>query len=211
MKPPRPFFGEAPGPEHLCAYVDGELEAPERQAIEAWLAHHPDQAAEVEAQRRLAALWQEAAPPEIDGAASDGVLRSMERAVFDRAARRARGRRSALRLAIAGLAAAVVLAVWVKRPVEVPSIPAPLRVVEEFSVVGPGDVEIQRLRKNHDAGFVGAEPLVDQPLSLATPRDVRLVNLSPDDAGSIPVLARDRDPNAPALLRPFELVQLSLP
>ena len=213
MRPDSAFPGQTPAPEQLCAYVDGELDEATRQAVEAWLAGHPNAAAEVEAQRRLADLWHEGGPPEIDGAGADAVLQRIERALLGRTARSARRRRAALRLAVAGIAAAVLLVVWTRRPpVELDQRPAPSReVVEEFPVVAPGDVQILRLRKDHDAGFVGAEPLVDQPLALATPRDVTLVNLAPDDGGNIPVLARDRDPNAPALVRPFELVTFSFP
>jgi hypothetical protein len=202
--------GQAPQPEDLCAYVDGELEAPARQAVEVWLRDHPDAATEVEAQRRLADLWQQGAPPALGPAESKAALQGIESALHRRARSLARGRRVLLRSAIAGLAAAVLLVVvWSKQPAPTPELPAPGSLTEQFPVVGPEDVEVQRLRQNADAGLVGAEPLPDQPLPLATPRDLTLINLTPDDSGNIPVLARDRDPNAPALLRPFELVPMS--
>jgi hypothetical protein len=48
--------------EELAAYVDDELDEVRRSAIEAWLANHPELAAEVQQQRRLADIWQ-ATPP----------------------------------------------------------------------------------------------------------------------------------------------------
>src|SRR5205823_2431220 len=49
--------GEVPSPGQLAAYVDGELDAAACRRVEAWLAAHPEAAAEIEAQRRLADLW----------------------------------------------------------------------------------------------------------------------------------------------------------
>jgi hypothetical protein len=194
MKPHLPFFGDQPAPEQWSAYLDGELDEEAARQVEAWLAEHPETAAELESERKLTALWQEAAPPEIDCAVANTVLANIERAVFGRTTRRARRRRAALRLAVAGLAATLLLVLWPKKPVDDPRPP-------DHAPVTEGKIDGARL--------VGAEPLLDQPLPLATPRDVQLLNLSPDEAGTMPVLARDRDPNAPALMTTFELVPLS--
>ena len=56
--------GPVPSPGQLAAYVDGELDAAGCRQVEIWLAAHPEAAAEVEGCRRLARLWQSAAPPE---------------------------------------------------------------------------------------------------------------------------------------------------
>ena len=44
------------GEDELNAYVDGELPADRRMAVEAWLAAHPDDAAKVSAWRKQAEL-----------------------------------------------------------------------------------------------------------------------------------------------------------
>ncbi|MGB7020502.1 MAG: anti-sigma factor, partial [Xanthobacteraceae bacterium] len=44
------------GEDELNAYVDGELPADRRMAVEAWLATHPDDAAKVGAWRKQAEL-----------------------------------------------------------------------------------------------------------------------------------------------------------
>jgi hypothetical protein len=216
MTPHPSFFGQAPESEQLSAYVDGELDEPARQAIESWLAGHPEAAAEVDAHRRLRGLWQEGAPPGIDPAAAHELLCRIEQALRNRASRSARRRRAALAFAAAGMAAAVLLVVWVKRPAETNGPAADQSVAvqvapEPFQIVGPEDVQILHYRKHPDAEIVGVEPFLGQPLSLATSRDVSLIHVTADDGGNIPVLARDPDPNAPALLRPFELVRFSFP
>lgn len=66
--------GDGPTPEQLAAFLDGELAAPARRAVEDWLAVHPEEQAEVEAMRRLDHLWHEAAPPEPTEEAWAGVL-----------------------------------------------------------------------------------------------------------------------------------------
>ena len=43
--------GAVPSPGQLAAYVDGELDAAACRQVEAWLATHPEAAAEIEAQR----------------------------------------------------------------------------------------------------------------------------------------------------------------
>ena len=48
----------------MAAYVDGELDSKSQAELQAWLQENPHEAADVEAQRQLARLWQYAAPPE---------------------------------------------------------------------------------------------------------------------------------------------------
>jgi len=54
MKHSHKHDGSGPTPAELAAYADGELVGPVRAAVEAWLAEHPETAAEVEAQQRVA-------------------------------------------------------------------------------------------------------------------------------------------------------------
>jgi anti-sigma factor RsiW len=51
-----------PAEDELHAYVDGQLDAARRGAIEAWLAEHPDRAAEVAQWRRQAEMLRTALP-----------------------------------------------------------------------------------------------------------------------------------------------------
>jgi hypothetical protein len=68
--------------ELLAAYVDGELDAAGRAAVERWLADHPEASAEVEAQRELSPanvpLWERAEPPEPSLLAWANVRRGIE-------------------------------------------------------------------------------------------------------------------------------------
>ncbi len=56
-----PEFG--PTSQQLAAFADGELSAPAREAVQAWLATRPDARAEVEANRALLRAWR-ASPPD---------------------------------------------------------------------------------------------------------------------------------------------------
>ncbi len=54
--------------ELLAAYADGELDADGRAAVERWLADHPDELDDLQAQREFSPanrpLWGRALPPE---------------------------------------------------------------------------------------------------------------------------------------------------
>jgi anti-sigma factor RsiW len=63
MSEHQPHDRDALPPELLAAYADGELAPAECRRVEDWLAAHPEARADVEAQRRLARLFDEAAPP----------------------------------------------------------------------------------------------------------------------------------------------------
>ena len=53
-----------PSPEQLAAFLDGELDAADRARVETWLTTHPNAAAEIDGQRRVARLWADNPPPE---------------------------------------------------------------------------------------------------------------------------------------------------
>src|SRR5262249_59243330 len=55
---------EIPSPPRRAAYPNGDLDDAARIEVEAWLAEHPEAAAEVEAQHDLTRLWRAALPPE---------------------------------------------------------------------------------------------------------------------------------------------------
>src|SRR5205823_14557981 len=69
MRHPNDVGGDGPSPGQLAAFVDGALDPAASRQVEAWLAAHPEAAAEVEAQRRLAALWRATPAPAPDDAA----------------------------------------------------------------------------------------------------------------------------------------------
>ena len=169
---PRPEHG-TPTPGQLAAHADGELGPADRARVEAWLRDHPDARAEVEAQRRLARLWQAGAPPEPGAAEWSGVLARVEAGLpagppaNPYPARPTRGGRHMPRLlvALAGAAAGVLIAVALARlglPRPGPALP----------VAAPDDVEVLSI----DGGDVGAlvvgRPPVQGPLVLASADDV---------------------------------------
>lgn len=65
--PPNPADLPGPWPDVLAAYVDGELDAHARAAVERWLADNPTARSCVNAQRLLSPenwrFWRDAAPP----------------------------------------------------------------------------------------------------------------------------------------------------
>ncbi|MFK5004592.1 hypothetical protein, partial [Klebsiella pneumoniae] len=64
----------APSPQELAAYYDGELEPAARARVAAWLAEHPEMSADLEAQHALP----QAAPPEPSEAAWSSVLERID-------------------------------------------------------------------------------------------------------------------------------------
>ncbi len=195
-----------PTPEQLAAYADGELDGrPEcaalRQHIEAWLAHHPEADAEVEAQRRLAQLWQASSPPEPSEAAWNDVLAQLEQHAATRPAAPARlglfGKRALAAGVVAASAAAVWLTLaWLKppaggevarqgpprpevRPQPVPPRPAP-RDVEPFPVATADEVEILSIQGADTGTLVVGEPPVRGPLVLVAQGEVEVTRAEPE-------------------------------
>jgi len=178
---PRPG-PDGPTPEQLAAYADGELGPAERARVEAWLRDHPGARADVDAQRRLARLWQAGAPPEPAAADWSSALARVE-ADLTAGARPARpparGRRSPRLLAAAAAAAAVLLAVALARlALSRPALP----------VASPDEVEVQSIDASDVGALVVGGPPVKGPLVLAsadditvddTGRDVDIVNPEP--------------------------------
>src|SRR5437762_522309 len=76
---PAPWTTPRPGCSAPTCAGCSALE-PLRRRISAWLAEHPDAAAELEAQRRLTHLWQATTPSEPSEATWDGVLEHLEQA-----------------------------------------------------------------------------------------------------------------------------------
>lgn len=86
MTAPRPTDPDDIRPELLAAYADEELDDAAREAVERWLADHPEAIDSVLTQRELSpanrAVWDAADPPPPTDAAWAGVRRAVERAVF---------------------------------------------------------------------------------------------------------------------------------
>jgi anti-sigma factor RsiW len=176
--------GEAPRPEALAAYVDGELPPAERAAVEAWLAGHPEAAAEVAALRRLSRLWEAAAPPEPSAPQWAALLAHIESALPAAAARRPLPWRRLVGGLAAGLAAAaVVLAVVLRdRPAEVVPPPA----IEPLPVVTADDVEIIRIDARDAGALVVGEPPLREALALLGPGEVIVDQVKSDVQGMDP-------------------------
>jgi anti-sigma factor RsiW len=156
-----PGQGGAFHPEYLAGYVDGELDATARREVDAWLSGHPDAAADVEAQRRLAALWRESSSALPPAAKWERVLARIASALPSRPHVRPIWRDD---VEIVRIQAADRMSLVVGSP--------PLEEGEVQWVL-PGDVRVERVSKDSD----GMEPLVavnkDGPIAamIMPPRD----------------------------------------
>jgi hypothetical protein len=186
-----------PSPEQLAAYADGELEqagpgACQPDRIEKWLAEHPEQAAEVEAQRRLAGLWRNTAAADPGEDAWAALWSRVQAAPPEAGEQPARpGRRFAWSLAVVVAAAAVLLA-FILLPGEEDG-PAPGPEAEPFPVASAADVDIIRM-DGADLGtlVVGRLP-VDGLLPVARADEVEIMGMDGADTyavvvGELPVV-----------------------
>jgi len=194
---------KAPTPEQYAAFLDGELAPPAAAAVEAWLAAHPADAAEVEGQRRVLRLVQDHPPPDPAPEAWGAALAR----VHDRlhpAASPPRGRR--LYWLAAGVAAAAVAAALLARalwPAAPPApAPAPAALDEPFIIATDDDVRIIRME------FVGLDaeaearrvlagrPPVPGELTLPGQAEVTVIRMTghPDEDGRTPVLGEGEVP-----------------
>ncbi|HLJ93275.1 MAG TPA: hypothetical protein VKU02_08805 [Gemmataceae bacterium] len=207
MRQSRPADMGTPRPEELAAYLDGELSPARQESIATWLRHHPEAAAEIEGQRRLAGVWPTTTPAEPADANWASMLVRIESAV-DRF-RSARGRnRRRIQLGITGLAAGLLLVLLTPKepgPAEAPSAGEPL------AVVSPDDVEIVSLHAADRATLVvGAAPVMG-PLVLASSNDVELEGVDPADDGMIPSIHMDERTIIPMSVAPLDPPPAGLP
>lgn len=172
-------------PELLAAYADGELTPAECRRVEAWLAAHPEACADIEAQRSLARLFEEAAPPVPAEERWAEALAQVERGL---AAPAARGRRAAIVAAALVAAAAVLLALALKDPPpkgQVQPVEPTLASDEEpWAVVSADDVEILSMDDRDRGALVVGAPPVNEPMEWLTVDEVQ-VNKLPDANGRI--------------------------
>jgi len=198
----------APSPEQLAAYLDGELDPASRARVAAWLCAHPAAAAELHSLRQLESLWREttpATPPQptwdalLDRVVSAAGRRSSAEAfeagepIVASGPALARSRSGGWRwhLRMAGTAAALLLAaLWMYRPSS-PQATAPppvVAVAPVLRVAGDDDVEIISMDATDIGLLVVGEPPMRGPFLLAAPGDVVLVNLAPDpEDGMMPI------------------------
>jgi anti-sigma factor RsiW len=107
------------GEDELNAYVDGELPAARRSAVESWLASHPDDAAKVAAWRKQAELIRERY-----GAIADEI--PPDRFNIRRLTRRRYGAMAAAAAAVIAAFIAGGVTGWTARSVEAPKRPTEL-------------------------------------------------------------------------------------
>jgi hypothetical protein len=215
MKPNR-HNRRTPPPEQLTAYVGGELDARTQCEVDAWLAQHPQAAAELEAQRRLAQLWQASRPTPPPESAWVEMLEQIETALNSAPApapqsRPAAGRTSRSRRAgwLVRLTAAAA-AVWLLGSLEPIEPPEPSRDarVEPFPVAAPEDVDIISMHANDSGMLVVGEPPVRDPLDLATAGDVTIHSVQPDVDGMLPkVWGQGEAAAVPMIVAPLVAVQ----
>lgn len=174
--------------ELLAAYVDGELDAVARAAVERWLADHPKALNELQTQRDLspanAALWERAEPPEPSAAEWGIVRRAIEhRLTAPVPARRWRaGLWTVAGLATAGAAAAVAWAAF--GPVNPPPGDDPaLREQVQMPLVAPAPHAVAEVvPPRTDDPLVGLDTL-----AMATDDDVILDRVPEFPSGWLPV------------------------
>jgi anti-sigma factor RsiW len=179
--------GEGPSPEEWTAYLDGELGPDARDRFEAFLADRPGAAAEADGCRRLARLWQSAAPPEPSPAAWDGAWARIETALPPRLPARAWGAGRPFR-AFLGLAAAAALLgglllarpFWAGPGAFVNDVEDELN--EPLSVASGDEVNIISVRAD-DADAVVAQPPVFGSFDVAARGDVTLEGAEPYQSG----------------------------
>ena len=173
--------------ELLVRYADGAVTPAECCRVEAWLAAHPEARADVEAQRRLARLFDEAAPPCPRRSAGPRRWQAWNSASPRRRRRPARRRRAALAVAALAAAAAVLLALALRQPpgghagTEKTGQPADEEV---WQVVSPDEVEIVSMDDRDRGALVVGEPPVNEPMELLTADEVK-VNKLPDVQGRV--------------------------
>jgi len=157
----RPWDRE-PTPEQLAAYFDGELPEPDRVALEAWLATHPDGRAEVEALRQLHAQYDALPVPEPSPQRWDATYAAVEARLAPR------GRNWTWAVLVAGLAAAVVGVLALPRGV------APIDV-EPYPVVSADEVRIISMNPNDHRALVGVQALELNEVELVTHPDMEIL------------------------------------
>jgi anti-sigma factor RsiW len=200
----------APSPEQLAAFVDGNLDADLHRRVEAWLAAHPEEAAEVAAHRQLARAWRDTTPAEPSPAAWDAVLARIQTGSAPVATGPSGTSRRVLPwgTVTAATAAAVLWAAFSLRDAGSPPPGEPPRAEawEPLVLASPGDVEIMSVAaEDTDAVLVGDPPL-KEALVLASSGDVTVQSVAPDVDGVIPDMSGMTGQASPMIVAPLPAV-----
>ncbi len=188
-----------PKPEQWAAYADGELDPAQQSEVEAWLAHHPEAVAEVEAQRRLARIWHATKPPEPPDSQWGPVLTRVQ--MGSRVRRPTKRRWLPWTLApLAGAAAVLIALTWnrTENPVDTTRI-EPSELLE---VVATNDVEIVSLHASDRVRLVVGTPPVNGPLELIATGDVEVESIEPAGDGTIALAEMADGSAAPMIVAP---------
>jgi hypothetical protein len=197
MKSNYPGTGSPP-PEDLVAYMDGELAEAARARMEAWLASHPEAAAEMAEQRRLAQLWREAWP--LPPAESTWILAFRKVEIGVAASRRRR--LASFLFGLTTVAAGVLLALALTRREWLPSDPGST-AAEPFPITTVDDVEIVRIQNIDPEALLVGEPPVAGELDMAAHGDVIIRGVQPDADNVVPAMYTRPDPaTSPMIIYP---------
>lgn len=206
---------DAPSPQQLAAYLDGELDAATHARVADWLARHPAAAAALEAQGAVEQNCRAAPPPPPSEAAWDALLNRIDertQIIRGRQRRAARPAWCSLVLRFAAVAAVLVAVLLGLRhfpdpaPVPMPA-PPPEQVTKRLPVAGDDDVEIVSMdAADMRAVIVGIPPLRG-PFVLAGPGDVSVENVEKDIDGMVPRMNMDDAPGAPMIVAPLALAK----
>jgi hypothetical protein len=200
---------DAPSPEQLAAYVDGELDPASRARVAAWLCAHPSAAAELQSLRQLERAWRETTPAAPAAAQWDALLGRIVCAAGQRSAAEsfeageaivASGRAAPpartfgwrWHLRMAGSAAALLfVTLWLYRPTgpqtTAPTLPA-VQVSHVLRVAGDDDIEICSMDAADIDLLVVGEPPMRGPFVLVAAGDIVLEHLAPDPGdGMMPI------------------------
>jgi hypothetical protein len=212
MQQPKGDSGWAPSPELLAAYGDGELDGngpcfAMRKRLEAWLADHPDAAASIEGQRRLAEWFRATSPPEPTGTAWAAVSARVQRLARPRSAS-TRARRVWLGVLGATAAAGLWLALGLlptNHQHKLPGTAAPGLsgdLAEAFAVATAAEVEILSVQGEDTASLPVGELPVQGSLVLLEPGEVTLTSVEPTQDNMVPAVRTGG--NAPVIWAPVD-------
>jgi anti-sigma factor RsiW len=188
-----------PSAEQFAAYVDGELDPGASRSVEEWLAVHPEDRAEVEAQRRLARLWQTTQAPEPDAGAWAALRARLDTGLAAASARtnpRPWSARLVLGLALPFVGAASILVALFLNPANETRPPddKPPSAIRPFPVASADDVEIISINAADVPALVVGEPPVKRPLVLAAAGDVTVHAAGPD----VEIIRPEENPEGPS-------------
>jgi anti-sigma factor RsiW len=198
----------APSPEQWAAFVDGELDADTHRRVEAWRAAHPDDAAEVQGQHRLAQLWQQTAPAEPSADAWDGLLGRLHGALAPAAAATSPRTRPWLRWGLAVMATAAAV-LWIafawRSPIpEAPrSGPGDEDGWEPLVLASRADVEIHSVAADDVPALLVGEAPLQEALVLARAGDVAVKSVEPDVDGMVPDMSGMGGQASPMIVVPL--------